>query len=116
MVTFSLSMMCLIRSIKDKVVLARTYKGSIVSIIATGLGLSAIQVCGVGAPVCGVSVGIGILSVIFPNFFIDFLTDYSVAIIIISIALQITSLYYMKCFLKYPKKASRVLTKCQKNG
>lgn len=116
MVTFSLSMMCIIRSIKDKILLAKTYKGSIVSLIASILGLSAIQVCGVGAPICGASIGLGLISILFPKFFVDFLTEYSVVIIVISIILQIASLYYMRCFSKYTKKPSSILTKCKKNG
>ncbi len=98
MVTFSLSVMCVIRSVKDKVVLAKTYKSSILSIIATALGLSALQVCGVGAPICGGSIGLGFLSLVFPRFFINFLANYSAVIIFLAIILQLISLYFMGCF------------------
>ncbi len=107
MIAFSLSITCIIRNIKEKIMLAKTYKRSVFHIILIGLGLSAFQVCGIGAPVCGATVGLGVLSVIFPGVFIDFLGDYHGAIIIISILLQIISLYYMGCF-----KIQKLKSKC----
>lgn len=107
MFAFSLSVTCIIRNIKEKILLAKTYKYSIFHIILIALGLSAFQVCGIGAPVCGATVGIGVLSVIFPGVFIDFLGDYYEPIIIISIILQIIALYFMGCF-----KLSKIKSKC----
>jgi hypothetical protein len=98
MLAFSLSVTCIIRNIKEKILLARTYKRSVAHIILIALGLSALQVCGVGAPVCGATVGLGVLSIVFPGVFIDFLGDYHLAIIIFSILLQLVSLYFMGCF------------------
>ena len=107
MLTFSLSVTCIVRNIKEKILLARTYKRSVAHIILIALGLSALQVCGVGAPVCGATVGLGVLSVIFPGVFIDFLGDYHLVIIIVSILLQLVSLYFMACF-----KLSKLKSKC----
>ncbi len=100
MVAFSLSIMCIVRNVKEKVLLARTYKSSLIGIIATALGISALQVCGVGAPVCGASIGLGVLSAIFPGFFVNFLEGYSIWILAATILLQVASLYFMKCFSK----------------
>jgi hypothetical protein len=107
MVTFSLSVMCIVRSIKDRAELARKSKASLLSIIATALGLSALQVCGVSIPVCGASIGIGLLSVIFPQFFVDFLASYSPFIIGFSVVLQLIALYYMGCFIENQKKQEK---------
>ncbi len=107
MLAFSLSVTCIIRNIKEKILLARTYKRSVVHIILIALGLSAFQVCGVGAPVCGATVGLGVLSVIFPGVFIDFLGDYYLVVIIVSVLLQLVSLYFMGCF-----KLSKIKSKC----
>ncbi len=98
MIAFSLSVTCIIRNIKEKILLAKTYKRSVLHIILIALGLSAFQVCGIGAPVCGATVGLGVLSVIFPGVFIDFLGDYHLLVIVVSILLQLVSLYYMGCF------------------
>ena len=100
MLSISLSLTCIIRNIKERVKLSRTYETSSISVIAAGIGLAALQVCGVGAPVCGASVGLGILSAIFPGVFVNFLQSYAVWIIVISIVLQLIALYEMNCFVR----------------
>ncbi|RJQ34382.1 hypothetical protein C4566_02215 [Candidatus Parcubacteria bacterium] len=105
MVAFSLVMTCLIRSIKDKVVENRKTKQKITGAIAALIGLSALQVCTVGAPVCGVSIGFSIVASIFPSLAFNFLEQYSIYIVIVSIIFQFYSLYKMGCF-------HRVLNKC----
>ena len=100
MTTFALTLTCLVRSIKEKVVSARTYKGSFLSFLATVLGFSALQVCGIGAPVCGASLRVGFLSVIFPKIVHDFFHEASVWIVGFSILFQLIGLYYMKCLTK----------------
>ncbi len=109
MVAFALTLTCLARNIKEKVILAKTYKSSILGIIATALGLSVLQVCGVGAPVCGASIGAGVVSLFFPSFALNFFEKYSLYIIIGLITIQIIALYYMKCFVKIcgPQKTQR---------
>jgi hypothetical protein len=65
------------------------------------LGVTALQVCGLGVPACGVSVGAGFVSLIFPGVVFNYLRDYSIFILIFSITIQIYSLYKMKCFDTY---------------
>ena len=97
---FSLVMTCIVRNIKEKILLAKTYKSSLVGILATAIGLSALQVCGVGAPICGATIGTGFLSVFLPGIFMKFLDDFAIYILIASIILQAISLYFMNCFKK----------------
>ncbi len=97
---FSLVLTCLVRNIKERIVLSRTYKSSLLGIIASAFGIAALQACGIGAPVCGASIGAGIVSAIFPGVFTKFLSGYSLYIIAFSLLLQAVSLYLMNCFEK----------------
>jgi len=99
MLSFSFTTTCLTRNIKEKVKLARNYKNSLLGIFATVIGFSALQVCGIGAPVCGASIGAGILSFILPGFFMGFLIEYGVHLVVFSILIQLVALYKMKCFI-----------------
>lgn len=99
MLVFSFSITCIVRNIKEKIKLSHTYKTSIFSLFLGIVGISAFQVCGIGAPVCGATIGLGVIFAIFPAFFIDFLTDYSYAIIILSIIMQLFALNFMKCLI-----------------
>ncbi len=99
-ISFSLVLTCLIRQVKERVKLARTYSGAIVSIIATAVGLAALEACGIGAPVCGAVVGLGFLSIILPVSASSFVSKYSIAILVISIIIQFGALYFMNCFKK----------------
>lgn len=107
MLVFALTTTCIVRNIKEKILLARTYKSSILGIIAVALGLAALQVCGVNAPVCGAAVGIGILSSIFPAIFVNLMAKPSIhlGMILISIVFQLVALYFMNCWkdLRYQK-------------
>jgi len=81
--------------------LSRTYEGSILGTIAIAIGLVALQACGLGAPVCGAAVGMGIFSAIFPSFFMNFFTNYALWIFLVSITFQVRALYFMNCFKKW---------------
>ena len=98
MFSFSFSIACIVRNIKEKVVLARTYKTSVVSLILSVLGFSAFQVCGINAGMCTATVGMGIVSTIFPSFFVGFLSDFAHLIIWVSVVFQLVALYFMRCF------------------
>lgn len=98
MFSFALTITCMARNIKERIALARTYKTSILGLIAAVLGLSALQVCGIAAPVCGATIGAGIVASLFPGFLFHFLSDWSVPIILLSIAAQWMALYFMNCF------------------
>lgn len=95
---FSVILTCVTRGIKDRVLIARNYKHSIWGIIASGLGIIALQMCGIGAPVCGAGIGLGIASFILPGTLLGLGYKYGLIILEISIAIQIVSLYLMKCF------------------
>ena len=96
--SFALVMTCLVRQTKERVKAARTYSGAIIGIIATAIGLTALEACGVGAPVCGAMVGVGVLSVILPMSAVDIIGRYAVPILIGSIVIQLIALYFMNCF------------------
>lgn len=98
MLTISSTITCIVRNVKERIALSRTTETSILSIIATGIGITALQVCGVGAPVCGASLSMGFLSFLFPTVFTGFITRHATLIIGFSIALQIIALYFMNCF------------------
>ena len=97
-ISFALVVTCLVRNMKERIALARNYTSSIVGTLAVAIGLAALQVCGVGAPICGAAIGLGLLSAIFPGIVLNFLTEFSTYIVVISIILQISSLYFMNCF------------------
>ncbi len=98
---FALNFTCLVRSIKDRIVEKKKQSSaSFWSFLIGVIGLSALQTCAVGAPVCGASIGIAVLSSIFPAFAFDWLSEYALWIIIISILIQLVSLYQMNCFKK----------------
>jgi len=108
MIVFSFSLACIVRNIKEKVVLSRTYKTSALSLVLSVLGFSAFQVCGIGAPVCGLSAGAGVLAIFFPGFVLSFLSNNSIFIVIFSIVVQVFALYFMNCFKHFPRKCNVV--------
>jgi hypothetical protein len=100
MTVFALTLTCIVRNIKEKILLAKTYQSSIIGVLAAALGMAALQVCGIGAPVCGAAISAGLLSVIFPSVFLSFLNKYALLIVVGSIILQGIALYFMNCFRK----------------
>jgi hypothetical protein len=102
--SFALTITCLIRNIKERVAQAQIYKSSLIGIIATAIGISALQACGIGAPICGASIGTGIISMLFPGFLFTYLHVYGVPIIVVSIISQLISLYFMNCFKRSNNK------------
>lgn len=103
MIGFATMMTCMIRNIKDKIVLARSYKSSIWGILASVFGLTALQLCGLGNVFCGGSIFLGVLSAIFPGAAVNLLSEYAVEIIVFSILMQIFSIWQMDCFRSKPK-------------
>ena len=93
----------MVRNIKERVVVAKTYTSSLIGIIATAVGLAAMQVCGFGAPICGAAVGLGIFSSLFPMAFVDVMAKYAVEFVSFSILIQIIALYFMNCFKDFNK-------------
>ncbi len=97
MTLFSTILTCVIRTIKERIKQARMYEKSLIGIIASGIGLATLQVCTLSMS-CSVSLGLSILYLIFPQFFISFLTKYSQYILVISIIFQAIAIYLMGCF------------------
>lgn len=96
--SFALTTTCIVRNIKEKIVQASFYQSSIISVIATIIGIAAFQVCGLGMPVCGASLGVGIFSMILPGILFSYLNKYSLEIIILALIFQFASLMLLKCF------------------
>ncbi len=98
MIVFSLSAACIVRNIKEKINAAKHAHKPLISIIAAVIGLSAMQFCGVGAPICTASASIGIVSLFIPNVIMHFISEYSIFVIATSIFIQLFVLYRMNCF------------------
>ena len=103
-ILFSIVITCIVRVIKERIINMKQTGAGIISIIAAALGLGAMQVCGVGAPICGATIGVGIISIFFPSISLNFLSHYSLLIIFISMVLEIIAIYYMGCLKKCIKQ------------
>ena len=95
---FATMLTCLIRNVKEKIIMAKTYQTSIWGILASILGLTALQLCGLGAAFCGGSIFLGILSAIVPGIAVSFLSQYAVGIVVFSVLMQILAIWQMGCF------------------
>jgi ABC-type multidrug transport system permease subunit len=100
MLVFSLNMTCIVRNIKERIKTAKTTTNSVINLIASGLGIMALQVCGTSGYFCSASILMGLFSSVLPHFLLDFLKEYSLYIILATILFQIISLRNMKCFKK----------------
>ena len=105
MIVFSLTIMCLVKVFKENL---KNTKISGIGGITAIIGVFALQVCGVGAPACGASLGFGILSVLGVSS-ISFLSSIAIYIVLVSIIVQFISLYYMNCFKTSNTKCKGVL-------
>lgn len=95
---FAFTMACTVRNIKEKVKSKKQNKGSVIGIIASILGISVLQVCGIGVPMCGVSIGMSLLSIFLPSSLLMSLSPFGGWILGIIIIIQIVSLYFLGCF------------------
>ena len=91
---------CIVRALKEKLLSSRASGASFFGILSTVVGLGALQTCSIGAPICGASVGAGIVAFFVPGFTLHFLEDQAVLVICGSIVFQLVSLYLMHCFYK----------------
>jgi len=98
-ILFAFTITCIVRSIKEKIVVSKNNGSSLLAIIINIVGISTLQVCGLGVPSCGASIGMGVLTAIFPEFLIRYLHSYAIWILIISILIQIYSLYSLNCIV-----------------
>jgi len=99
-ITTSLTITCLVRSIKEKIISTKNSKLSLLGILSIILGFGALETCTIGAPVCGAAIGGGIIALIFPGFTFNFIEKYSIQVVLISLLIQLVNLYLMKCFKK----------------
>jgi len=100
MLLFSLNMTCMVRNIKERIKEAKTTTNSVIGLIASGLGIMALQVCGTSGYLCSTSILMGVFSSILPHFMLNFLEEYALYIILATILFLIISLRNMKCFKK----------------
>ena len=98
MALFAFVMTCTVRNVKERIVLQKTYEGSAVGILSSAIGIGALSVCGIGNPVCGATIGAGIVSLLIPGIARPFLSDYGTYIIAASLIIQIAALYFLNCF------------------
>lgn len=94
----ALTITCLVRSVKEKIISIKSSGASIIGIISIIFGYGAIQACAVGAPVCGTTIVGGILALIFPNVVFGLFEKYGLYVLISSIVIQVLALYSMSCF------------------
>ena len=105
---FALTLTCLIRNIKERIKLVKSYQNSILGIIASSLGIIALQVCGSNGLFCGVGLFSSIFSSLIPHFLFSFFENYGIFVLILSILIQIYSLQKMSCLqLKFVFKANK---------
>jgi len=95
---FAILNYCVIKTIYRNYVYNRKNKSFKRGILASLLGISALQVCGLSAYACSTTVGFTILVTFLPHTFINFLQDFSVEIISVSIFIQALSILHLKCF------------------
>ena len=100
MLLFSLNMTCMVRNIKERIKTAKTTTHSVINLIASGLGILALQVCGTSGYFCSASILMGVFSSVLLQFLLGFLKEYSLYIILATILLQFISLINMNCFKK----------------
>jgi hypothetical protein len=103
-ILFALVLMCIVRTIKERIYNVKQTGVTTISLVASALGLGALQACSIGAPVCGATIGVGIASIFFPQSAFIILEDYAIYVVILSLILQLIAIYYMGCFKKCIRK------------
>lgn len=96
----ALTITCIFKNTKERIKLNKKTGKSWVSIILSIFGITATQVCGIGAPMCGAALGGSIGLTFLPSFAQTFFENYAVYIILIAIVGQLYSLYILKCWGK----------------
>ena len=100
MLGFATMLTCFIHNVKEKITLAKTYKSSFLGILASVLGLTALQLCGLGSAFCSGSIFLGLLTTIFPGVALGVFSQYAVELVIFSIIMQAVTIWQMGCFKK----------------
>ncbi|RLI99174.1 MAG: hypothetical protein DRP06_04065 [Candidatus Aenigmatarchaeota archaeon] len=101
----SLTTTCFVRGIKEKAYSAKSNGASLVGILSIIFGFGVLQACVIGSPVCGATIGTGMVALIFPAF--NFIKVCGILVIISSIFVQVLTLYSMNCFKSNYKKVKK---------
>jgi len=96
---FSLSLTCNIRLLRIKIKEYRKslYTPGIINAILYIFGIIATQTCLING-VCGISIGLSLLSTILPSIVLKFFVDWGVWILLMVNLALLINLFYMKCF------------------
>jgi hypothetical protein len=97
-ILFALTSVCTAKNLKERVVLAKQAKNSAISTFSSILGITALQACGLTSFACGTSIATSLFLTIVPGTLLHTLQKYGPVLLIITIIIQILSLYYMRCF------------------
>ncbi len=97
---FSLNMTCIVKTMRERAKIAKAQGAGVVGIIATAVGFTALQMCGVGGPLCGALFGSIAFASILPAGSLHYFTSYAVYIVVGAIVVQIVSLWYLGCLKK----------------
>lgn len=95
---FALTVTCVVKGIKEKMVALKNARLSALGMLASLIGISALQMCGVSLPMCGISMGGGIVALLLPGVLMQFIHRYAFGIVIGSILFQMYVLHSMQCF------------------
>ncbi len=98
MLSFSLTITCMAWTIKQRALLAKKKGASIFAVVATAIGISSLQLCGIGTPICYASLGMNFFAALVPSSLFFPLMDYSMYIVVFSILFQMFSLHKMGFF------------------
>lgn len=97
-ILFAILNYCIVKTVYRNYIYNKKQKGFTKGLIASILGISALQVCGLSAYACSTSIGFTLLATFLPHTFLTFLQDFSVEIISISIVVQFITIWHLKCF------------------
>ena len=95
---FSSSTACLVRNLKGRVMAARSMGGSVAYVVSGSLGFTALQACGGSAPTCASGLGVGVLSLVLPQYAVQVSQEYGSILLVVSIVFQAAALLHMGCF------------------
>lgn len=95
---FALLNYCIVKTIYRNYVYNKNNLGFKKGIFASIIGISALQVCGLSAYACSTTIGFTFLATFLPYAFLNFLHEFSVEILAISIFVQAFSILHLNCF------------------
>ena len=97
---FALNMTCVVHTMRARAKVARASGAGVVGVVTTAVGFTALQMCGVGGPLCGALFGSIVFASILPAGSLGLVTHYAVEIVLVAIVIQAVSLWYLGCLKK----------------